>query len=142
MTEPKKSSTGGQKSKGSKSPSKHPAEEKSAHALEEDASVTSEDALSLVDTMVEHSSSIADDALSYEKLKEAEDSPSEEAEPAQIEKQEPAGLTAEQWLALSKIQLGVKPWIVRAAVSGMEPEKKYTEGEIRKLIQRKLSEPA
>ena len=53
-----------------------------------------------------------------------------------------SGRTAHSWLSVSKIHLGVKPWIVRAAVAGHDSERKYTEDEIRSLIRRKLSEPA
>lgn len=52
------------------------------------------------------------------------------------------GLSADEWLSLCRVQLGVKPWILRAAVADEDSARKYTEGEIRSLIQRKLSEPA
>lgn len=52
------------------------------------------------------------------------------------------GLTADEWLSLCRVQLGVKPWILRAAVADESSTRRYTEGEIRSLIQRKLSEPA
>ena len=52
------------------------------------------------------------------------------------------GHTAEEWLQVAKTRLNTKAWIVRAATAGLPPERKYTEDEIRRLIQRKLSEPA
>lgn len=54
---------------------------------------------------------------------------------------EQPGRTAKEWLSVARLQLGVKPWILRAAVSGHDPERKYTETEMRKIIRRKLSEP-
>jgi len=50
--------------------------------------------------------------------------------------------SAQEWFAVSGVRLGQRPWVVRAAVEGLPEEKRYTEYEIRSLIQRKLSEPA
>lgn len=50
--------------------------------------------------------------------------------------------TAEEWMSVCQLVLGVKPRILRATVSGHTPGRRYTEDEIRRLIQRKLNEPA
>lgn len=72
--------------------------------------------------------------------------PAEEVETVEETTPEPApkpqvGRSAQEWLSVAKVQLGVKPWIVRAAVAGHEPGRKYTETEIRELIRSTLSEP-
>lgn len=50
--------------------------------------------------------------------------------------------SADEWEGLSRTVLNVKPSILRLTVAGHAEGRKYTEDEIRRLIQRKLGEPA
>jgi len=72
---------------------------------------------------------------------EVDAAPPTQEEPKVAVPEVPA-FSSHEWLAVSNISLGYKPWIVRAALDGQPETRKYTEYEIRGLIQRKLSEPA
>ena len=78
--------------------------------------------------------------------KAQKDSPTKAKEEAPVVTSAPpvisSGKSVQEWLSVCKLHLGVRPWILRAATEGNDPGRKYTEDEIRKLIQRKLSEPA
>jgi hypothetical protein len=50
--------------------------------------------------------------------------------------------SADEWEGLSRTVLNVKPSILRLTLAGHAEGRKYTEDEIRRLIQRKLGEPA
>lgn len=50
--------------------------------------------------------------------------------------------SADEWESLARTVLHVKPSILRLTVEGHADGRKYTEDEIRRLIQRKLGEPA
>lgn len=50
--------------------------------------------------------------------------------------------SAVEWEGLARTVLNVKPSILRLTLAGHSEGRKYTEDEIRRLIQRKLGEPA
>lgn len=50
--------------------------------------------------------------------------------------------SAEDWFNNSKRQLGVPPWILKAALAGEPADRKYTRNEIDKFVRAALNTPA